>query len=449
MGDGRGDRKRDSPWVAVVAAGLAAGLVYTAVDSLASRRSKDRRHLPEPQSPPSFRRLEGTSKSNGRVPERKERSTVTGRSLSSESHLRRRDDAIIKTAGSAASEPLLSTSRRPLPLMPPTRELLPNRRSPAFETYDERPTPRRPLYQDIEAGKQELRYLSQGSSTASSIYSAGQHRQSAQINGNSLEEGNNPWEGNTRPNTPVQRSSASYSWYPDYRYTKLPSSGMRIRLVQLHPGQGDEALACSFYEYALHLSERGNGQYEAVSYSWGTDRTTDCLLYCDNHPRGPPFPPQPDNLNVGVLRITKSAEAVLQRFRKATEEVVLWLDAICLNQEDDDEKHYQLRHMADIYMKAKCVLVWLDDRAMIADQDSDIVERTTEGKSYLYTDGEKCMQFFNRFGQWSLQAEKAQITDLRDADHWRRHYLFETFEDYSGEKLAKFFRYIRWFSRRW
>jgi hypothetical protein len=209
--------------------------------------------------------------------------------------------------------------------------------------------------------------------------------------------------------------------------------------MQLHPSQdANGPLRCSFYEVELHRLRSGLGGYEAVSYSWGTDRATDCLLYCDNCPS---FTRQPERLNVGILRITKSAALVLQRFRLVSTEVILWIDAICLNQKDQDEKHYQLRHMADIYMKATRVLVWLDDRTM-KDFDHD-VERDMDRE--IYTGGEKCIQFFREFGQWARHTERT----LTAADWMRGQYLFETFEENSVGKLVTFFQCIRWFSRRW
>lgn len=47
---------------------------------------------------------------------------------------------------------------------------------------------------------------------------------------------------------------------------------------------------------------------------------------------------------------------------------MLWIDAICINQEDDDEKGQQVQSMAKIYAKASRVIVWLGEAAEDSDQ---------------------------------------------------------------------------------
>jgi hypothetical protein len=46
-----------------------------------------------------------------------------------------------------------------------------------------------------------------------------------------------------------------------------------------------------------------------------------------------------------------------------------WIDAICINQNNDEEKSHQVNHMKDIYTNAIAVIVWLGK----ASKDSDLV----------------------------------------------------------------------------
>ncbi|KAI0844790.1 HET-domain-containing protein [Daldinia vernicosa] len=57
--------------------------------------------------------------------------------------------------------------------------------------------------------------------------------------------------------------------------------------------------------------------------------------------------------------ITPNLLYALQRFRMPTEARMIWVDAICINQEDDDEKSRQIPFMRQIYRSASSVLVWL------------------------------------------------------------------------------------------
>lgn len=42
-------------------------------------------------------------------------------------------------------------------------------------------------------------------------------------------------------------------------------------------------------------------------------------------------------------------------------ERIIWIDAICINQEDRAEKGHQVQSMAKIFAKANCVIVWLGE----------------------------------------------------------------------------------------
>jgi len=52
----------------------------------------------------------------------------------------------------------------------------------------------------------------------------------------------------------------------------------------------------------------------------------------------------------------------------------LWVDAICMDQKDDDEKSGQIPRMSDIYMRAQEVCVWLGDEAAGSAKAIDFVD---------------------------------------------------------------------------
>ena len=51
----------------------------------------------------------------------------------------------------------------------------------------------------------------------------------------------------------------------------------------------------------------------------------------------------------------------MQGMRLTTPADYLWIDAICINQEDDDEKSSQVSMIFEIYSVAQSVVVWLDE----------------------------------------------------------------------------------------
>jgi hypothetical protein len=84
--------------------------------------------------------------------------------------------------------------------------------------------------------------------------------------------------------------------------------------------------------------------YEAVSYYWGNSART-LQLVCDNH----------------TLKITANVDTLLRHLRKKEDPRWLWIDAICINQEDDADKAQQVPRMDAIFGRAKKVHVWLGE----------------------------------------------------------------------------------------
>ncbi|EMT68770.1 Heterokaryon incompatibility protein 6, OR allele, partial [Fusarium odoratissimum] len=56
-----------------------------------------------------------------------------------------------------------------------------------------------------------------------------------------------------------------------------------------------------------------------------------------------------------------NAAAALRRLRWKRKKRVLWIDAICINQADVDEKNTQVPLMQKIYGQGQNVLVWLGE----------------------------------------------------------------------------------------
>jgi hypothetical protein len=59
------------------------------------------------------------------------------------------------------------------------------------------------------------------------------------------------------------------------------------------------------------------------------------------------------------LPITKNAHEILSKFASTGKSRLLWIDAICINQDNDEDKSQQVRLMREIYDTASRVIVWL------------------------------------------------------------------------------------------
>lgn len=101
--------------------------------------------------------------------------------------------------------------------------------------------------------------------------------------------------------------------------------------------------------------KRAGGRYSAVSYTWGTGLPSHQLLIFK------PSTPGATDVSPAYLNITANVDSFLRHLRKAHKAVHLWIDAVCLNQMDNEEKAQQIPQMGDIYRAAKKVQTWLGD----------------------------------------------------------------------------------------
>ncbi len=118
-----------------------------------------------------------------------------------------------------------------------------------------------------------------------------------------------------------------------------------IRLLQLMPDENEHApIRCQLFNHRLLDSGGGTHLYEALSYVWGS-----------------PEKPQVLSIGAGSLRITENLHAALQRLRDHSLPRIIWIDAVCINQDDPGERGRQVKSMAKIYAKASRVIVWLEE----------------------------------------------------------------------------------------
>ena len=120
-------------------------------------------------------------------------------------------------------------------------------------------------------------------------------------------------------------------------YEPFPAGGEYIRLLEISPGQ-TEAL----YSLRIFPLSECYEYYEALSYVWGSphDRTN---IIIDGK----------------ILSITVNLSHALRGLAPESETRSLWIDAICVNQEDLDERSQQVQLMRKIYERSSSVPIWL------------------------------------------------------------------------------------------
>lgn len=86
----------------------------------------------------------------------------------------------------------------------------------------------------------------------------------------------------------------------------------------------------------------------------------------------------PIHIDEYVLYITVNLHAALVRLRDHSLERYIWVDAVCINQADEEEKRYQIQSMARIYGQANRVIVWLGEEEDDSSQALETIRSVAE-----------------------------------------------------------------------
>ncbi|KAK7892697.1 hypothetical protein LTR67_006934 [Exophiala xenobiotica] len=135
---------------------------------------------------------------------------------------------------------------------------------------------------------------------------------------------------------------------PRHIYTSLDEAANEIRLVTIFPGLRDSDIVIGLHN--IHLGQKQNEPtppFEALSYTWGSVQDAVEIQVGST------------DTSDNVLSITKNLHIALQHLRLPDRPRVLWIDSVCVDQDNLQERGHQVRRMADIYTRAKRVVVWL------------------------------------------------------------------------------------------
>jgi hypothetical protein len=130
-----------------------------------------------------------------------------------------------------------------------------------------------------------------------------------------------------------------------YQYQPLRYNDS-VRILILHPSSNQaKPIICTIQH--IRLSDM-TINYEALSYTWGDTSQKEVIHFHDGS----------KDLLVG-----RTCHDALRNLRQETTYRLLWIDAICINQDDISERNHQVRMMDYIYNRAFKVVVFLGEHA--------------------------------------------------------------------------------------
>jgi hypothetical protein len=139
-------------------------------------------------------------------------------------------------------------------------------------------------------------------------------------------------------------SDASLSSFPavgQFPYQPLDTSKLEIRVITLYPGSRTTPINCSLTHITTN-SKSTKPIYKALSYTWGTAEG-----------------PKTIALDGMQVQVRENLWQALYHLRSEEHELMIWIDALCINQNDLQERGSQVSRMSAIYGIAKEVIVWL------------------------------------------------------------------------------------------
>jgi len=153
---------------------------------------------------------------------------------------------------------------------------------------------------------------------------------------------------------------------PAYHHSPL-SRPDNIRLLRLLPReQNSTQIRGELFEYSPRGKTKGTCLYEALSYVWGDENSSQSIII-DNHRLG----------------ITPNLQLALLHLRDDDFPRIIWVDAVCINQTNTKEKESQIPLISEIYARASRVLVWLGPARDDGDQALNAICRAGESLDEL------------------------------------------------------------------
>ncbi|KAI6082596.1 heterokaryon incompatibility protein-domain-containing protein [Hypoxylon rubiginosum] len=138
----------------------------------------------------------------------------------------------------------------------------------------------------------------------------------------------------------------------EYRYSPIDADS--IRLLYLQPGVGDDNIHCRFETF----NHSDAPIYEAISYTWGEGPAI-CPILVDN----------------AIFYVRSNLHSALRHLRNANQEISLWVDALCINQDDNQERSRQVQKMGKIFQESARVLIWLGESDASSQYATDFISQ--------------------------------------------------------------------------
>ncbi|KAK4169692.1 heterokaryon incompatibility protein-domain-containing protein [Cladorrhinum sp. PSN259] len=180
-------------------------------------------------------------------------------------------------------------------------------------------------------------------------------------------------------------------YIPIYTYQPImggPMKQPKVRLLRLLRRWPFGHIRCELVDANLDDAL----EFDALSYHWGKAVQTE-PIYIDGQ----------------AFLVTPTVLAALFHLSSYRRSRLLWIDSICINQDDGDEKAAQIPLMKTIYSRASRVVIWLDNV-----RDPWLIRTMLAGilHEHAYGSAESCLQLLHKYSESYAEAGWMQLMNL-------------------------------------
>lgn len=170
----------------------------------------------------------------------------------------------------------------------------------------------------------------------------------------------------------------------------IPNQNAWIRLLKIFPSKSGK----NHYEL-ITFNFHNHPPYKAISYAWGDPESSRYVSIVQGRRQG-------------WLKVPVNLHAALETLRDQTEDVLVWADSVCINQQDDGEKNQQLPRIPAIYGNAGQVVVWLGVEMDDSKRAQELLHNIAHGEVHLNPD-----------------VDLSSVVSLFDRDYWSRLWVVQ------------------------
>ncbi|PQE26581.1 heterokaryon incompatibility -domain-containing protein [Rutstroemia sp. NJR-2017a BBW] len=157
------------------------------------------------------------------------------------------------------------------------------------------------------------------------------------------------------------------------------------------------------------------GDYEAISYCWESD-IREKEIY----------------VNGTLFQVPKNLEALLRKLRALPDSrtgMKFWVDALCINQDNIEERNNQVKLMNSIYTQAFAVIVWLGEDLHESEKAIDFMASVSrsnlDGEDAVIRFGEHWKESHTRRTSEFLALPWNSLLSFFDRTYWRRLWIVQ------------------------